>query len=475
MPCLVGLTNMRREIRMSKDDKMLSGHVQLIRCFESSRQMLFKRYEKVVGLSMIYAQMRTIAILVVVLETAVWGHPVIPASDQKEPIALINGIIHPANGETIKGGSILFSDGKILAVGKNISLPPDAIQIDVNGDHIYPGLFNTGGQLGLVEVNSVRATKDYSEAGSLNPNVRAAAAVNPDSEAIPVTRSNGVLITLTIPTGGLISGKSAVLQLDGWTWEDLSLKTEAGVHVNWPSNNDGLKRLESFFDTAIEYRKRRDQSSDQREDLRLAGLLPVLNGQIPLIAHADSLATIRSAVSFANTYGIKLVIHGGYDAERCANLLRENNVPVIVGSVYRLPRRRSDFFDDAYTLPARLDAAGVKFCISGVSRFGASNLRNRPYHAATAIAYGLDKDEALRSITIHPAEILGVSDRIGTLEPKKDATLIVTNGDLFETATNVRFAFVAGRRLDLNDRHRILWEKYRTKYERQGLLQKSSE
>lgn len=419
---------------------------------------------------MIYQRITNVCIALVLLTASTGAHPIIPAADQQEPIALINGMIHPASGAAIAGGSILFADGKILAVGKNITIPADAQQIDVMGDHIYPGLFNTGGQLGLVEINSVRATRDYSEVGNLNPNVRAAAAVNPDSEAIPVTRSNGVLLTLTIPSGGLISGTSAILQLDGWTWEDLSLKQEAAVHVNWPRTNSRLKQMEAFFDNAIEYRKRRNGSSDQKVDLRLSGLLPVLERKIPLIAHADSLEAIRSAVSFATSYGIKLVIHGGYDAERCANLLREKSIPVIIGSVYRLPRRRSDFFDDAYTLPSRLHSAGVKFCISGVSRFGASNLRNLPYHAATAVAYGLEKEEALRSLTLYPAEILGVSDRVGSLERTKDATLIVTSGDLFETSTHVKFAYIQGRRLDLNDRHRMLWKKYRTKYERQGLL-----
>jgi imidazolonepropionase-like amidohydrolase len=229
-----------------------------------------------------------------------------------------------------------------------------------------------------------------------------------------------------------------------------------------------LKSLHDAFDRAADYHKAREAGDpeDPTVDARWKALLPVLAGEMPIIVHANSATEIQAAVAFAAARSLKLIIYGGADAPYCAALLKQHDVPVIVGSVYRLPRRRSDAFDDAYTLPARLHQAGVAFCIAGVDRFGASNLRNLPYHAATAVAYGLPEDEAIKALTLYPAQILGVASRVGSLEVGKDATLIVTTGSPLETPSQVERAFIQGRVVDLNSRHTQLWKKYQVKYQR---------
>lgn len=416
----------------------------------------------------------------------------IPGSKQRRPIALAGGTIHTVGGTSIPNGVLVFDKGKITQVGKaaEVKTPASAERVNVAGKHVYPGLFDAYTNIGLVEVNAVRATQDYSESGRINPNVKANVAVNPDSELIPVTRSNGVLLALTAPTGGLISGKSAVLQLDGWTYEDLTLKPDTGLHINWPNmtpvielseeksakdqikeRDDALSKLQEVFDDARAYRRARtSEPSHQAFDARLDALMPVLDGTLPLIVRADDLHQIQAAVAFSIKENVKLIILGGFDAPHCAELLKEHDVPVIVGAVYRLPERRHDDYDAAYTLPERLRKAGIKFCISSSGRFGASNVRNLPYHAATAAAYGLPRDEALKAITLYPAEILGIANQVGSLEAGKDATLFIADGDIMETPTKVESAFIQGRKLDLSDKQKRLWQKYQ---EKQRQLQRS--
>jgi imidazolonepropionase-like amidohydrolase len=395
----------------------------------------------------------------------------IPAPKQDHPIALVNGTVYPVSGPAIERGTIVFIEGKITAVGKDVEVPDGAERVDLKGQRVYPGLFEAMSDIGLVEIDAVRSTIDKSEAGSVNPNVKAWVSVNPDSEVIPVTRSNGVLLAVTAPSGVLISGQAGVLQLDGWTYEDLTLKAPVGLVVNWPrirtADDKPHEALDKLFEEAAAYVKARKANPEQASDLRHEAIARVLNREIPLIVAAEELNQIQSAVAFADKHGVKLIIDGGYDAPLCANLLAAKNVPVIVGGVYRLPRRRSDSYDRAYTVPEELHRAGVTFCISGANRFGSSNARNLPYHAATAAAFGLPAEEALKSITLSPAEILGVADRVGSLDVGKDATLFIADGDPLEASTHVTAAYVQGRALDLTDRHKQLYEKYRAKYERQ--------
>ncbi|GIW94069.1 MAG: imidazolonepropionase [Pirellulaceae bacterium] len=405
------------------------------------------------------------------------AHPEIPGAPQRGPIALIGATVHPVSGPPIENGVVLFDSGKIVQVGSDVEIPPEAERIELPNRHIYPGLFDAYSQLGLVEIDAIRATRDTTETGALNPNVRAQVAVNPDSELIPVTRSNGVLLGLVAPTGGRISGQSAVMQWDGWTYEEMTLKAPAGLHIDWPrvppvlgrdtaTATNPLAELEELFRRAKAYRDAR-RAGWPLVDARLEALLPVLEGSVPIMVMADDGQQIQSAVGFRDRHQLRMVLFGGYDAPLCAELLRERNIPVVVTGIYRLPLRRDDPYDAPYTLPERLRRAGLRFCIAGVERFGASNVRNLPYHAATAAAYGLPRDEALRAITLYPAQIFEVADRVGSLEPGKDATLIVTTGDVLETPTHVVLAFIQGRRVELNDRHKRLYRKYRAKYEEQ--------
>ncbi|QDU26995.1 N-acetylglucosamine-6-phosphate deacetylase [Anatilimnocola aggregata] len=426
----------------------------------------------------------SLALLIVCTVTAIArANPEVPAPPQSGPIALVGGTIHPVEGSVIEAGTILFDGGKIIAVGNDVKLPAKTEKIDCRGQHIYPGLFDAYTDIGLVEINSVRATADFREVGNMNPNVRALSAVNPDSELIPVTRSNGVLLALTAPRGVFVAGQSAVIQMDGWTPEQMSLKSAAGLMVHWPQpssnpapadpsddpilslpKDDAIKQLRKALNDARSYGAARQADANYPADARWESLQPVLAGELPLMVHAESLEQIQSAVAFGDEFKLKLIIVGGYDAPRCADLLKPRGIPVIVTAVYRLPRRRNDDYDAPYTLCERLRAAGVKFCISSSSRFGASTVRNLPYHAATAAAYGLPADEALKSITLYPAQILGVDDRVGSLKTGKDATLIITSGDPLETPTQVTGAYIQGRKVAWNDRHKRLFDKYQEKY-----------
>lgn len=415
------------------------------------------------------------------------GAQEIPGGKQRKPIVLKNATLHPIDAKQIDNGMLLIEDGKIAAIGKRVKVPKGAKSIDLKGKHVYPGLFEAHTQMGLTELAAVRATNDYRESGTMNPNVKALVSVYPDNMIIPVTRSNGVLFAQTAPTGGLISGKSAVIQLDGWTYEDMSLKAAAAMQVDWPSQAlsgrararmtakeaetalkkqaELLTKLTEFFAASRDYRDARNATgSTQNYDARLEAMIDVVDGKMPMMVKANSAAEIQSAVNFSIQEKVKLIILGGYDAGECAGLLKKFDVPVVIGAVHRVPNRRSDEYDRAYTLAARLHKAGVKFCISGTERSKTWNARNLPYQAATAAAFGLPVDEAIRAITLSPAEIFGVDDRIGSLTVGKDASLIVTDGNPLEIRTDVVMAYLQGRKVDLSNRQKRLYKKYQQKY-----------
>ena len=420
-----------------------------------------------------------------VVSNASWAtaQNAVPGATQSEPVALVGGTLHPMSGDKIEDGTIVFADGKITAIGADVELPEKVKTISIEGKHVYPGLFEAHSQMGLTELAAVRASVDTSETGQLNPNAKAVSSVNPENIIIPVTRANGVLLALSAPSGGLVSGQAAVLQLDGWTYEDMAVKSSAAMQVNWPSQTlsprrarrmskeeikeykqtqlKNLRGIRKLFDQARAYRDLRVSSpDDQAFDLRLEGMVPVVDGELPMLVRADRAAEIQSAVTFAVEQEVKIIILGGYDAEQCAALLKKHDVPVIVSAVFRLPQRTDDGFDRSYTLPKRLHNAGVKYCISGTDRSRTWNARILPYHAATAVAYGLDQEEAMRAITLYPAQILGVDDRVGSLEIGKDATLIVTDGTPLETFTRTEQAFIGGRKVDLTSKHLQLYKKY---------------
>ncbi len=397
-----------------------------------------------------------------------WASDQIPGAPQTAPIAIVGGTIHTVSGDTIERGTLVFREGRIVELGKRVEIPADAEVIDAAGKHVYPSLIEANSDIGLVEINSVSATVDSSETGSINANVRSAFAFNADSELIPVNRANGILLAVSAPSGGLVSGRSSLMMMDGWAWEDMTLKADTAMHVRWPRSESEVKRLAELFEQTKRYIAARDAARplEQPKDLRLEAMRQVVEGEIPLIVAATSLDQIEAAVSFAKQQAVSLIISGGYDAPLCAELLKQEKVPVIISGIYRVPQRRHGAYDEGYTLAKKLSDAGIAFCISAGGRFGATGIRNLPYNAATAAAYGLSEEEALRAITLSPAEILGVSDRVGSLQVGMDATLFIADGDILETPTQVLNAFVQGRAVDLSNKQTQLYRKYTTKQER---------
>jgi imidazolonepropionase-like amidohydrolase len=409
----------------------------------------------------------------------------IPAPPQTKPIVLMNGTVHTVSGADISGGNVLFEDGKITAVGKNITLPDDVIKIDIEGKHVYPGLIALNTNLGLSEIEAVRATRDKNETGEINPNVRAEAAFNPDSELIPVARANGIAVVQSMPVGGLVSGLSALMMMDGWTWEDMTLKAPLGLHIYWPSMNFNREngsskerrdeRIQQIKDTIAEaraYWKAREANPNaHNSDSRWEAMKPVLDGEANVMIHADDIREIQASITWVLDEGLKPILVGGRDSWRITEWLKERDIPVIVYSADTLSFRDWEPFDTGFTLPKKLFEAGVKFAYS-FPQYGNSGdnaiLRNLPYHVAKAVSYGLPKDEGLKSITLYPAQIMGVADRVGSIETGKDATLIITDGDPLEIRTHVEKMYIQGRDVDLTSRHTMLYEKYKTKYEQQN-------
>lgn len=410
----------------------------------------------------------------------------VPAQKQSRAIALVGGTVHTVSGPTIEGATIVFDDGKIVAIGRDVNLPRDIDEISISGKHVYPGLIAANTSLGLVEINSVRATRDFSETGDINPSARAEVSINPDSELIPVARANGLTMAVSVPLGGTISGTSALIALDGWTWEDLAFQAPLGMHLFWPRmavnrspfartpakeqlerRDKNLQKITATFEHARAYLKAKEAVTKRHHDTDTSweAMIPVLKKEIPVFIHANGIAEMQAAIDWASSEDIKMVIVGGADAWRLTDLLVEKDIPVIIGGIHRTPSRRWEDFDTPFTLPLKLHEAGVRFCIATRGGgFGTAHVRNLPYHAAMAVAYGLPQDVAIKALTMFPADILGVGDRVGSLVEGKDATLIVTDGDPLEITTQVEMSFIQGRPVDLASRHTQLYEKYQAKY-----------
>ena len=403
------------------------------------------------------------------------------AAPQERTVTILNATIHPVSGPVIETGTVIFDKGRITQVGKSGGSAKDvkADIIDGKGLHVYPGLISAYSQLGLREISAVRAMNDYNEVGAIKPEVRAAVAVNPDSTLLPVTRSNGILTFATFPAGGLISGRCSVMRMDGWTWEDMAIRADAGLVVRWPFDRAARRRrrraaatpapattraekIREAFAQARAYHEAKKMSPGTPTDLRWEGMRATLDGSRPVFFFAYQYEQIVGAVEFAAEQKLRAIIVGGRDAHLCTQLLKKHDVAVIIDSIHRFPKRADSDFDETYRLPARLQAAGVRWCMASGER--EPNRRNLPYAAARAAAYGLDRDAALRSITLGAAEVLGVDKDLGSLETGKAATLIITDGDPLELTTKVLRAFVDGREIDLSNKQTKLAAKYRAKY-----------
>lgn len=417
--------------------------------------------------------------LLLVLVTSLAAHDYIPGEKQSHPILLSGGNVFTVSGDMLPGHDILFEDGRITRIERGIPAPPGCEVVDVSGKNVYPGLIACGTTLGLTEIGSVRATNDSREIGRVTPEVMTHTAYNPDSELQPTVRANGITTVQVAPDGRLLRGRSCILHLDGWTVEEAAVKLIDGMHMSWPATgiNTGWwesrspeeqrrdqqrnrDQMASIFEDALAYHKARLADPKTPVDLRLEAMAPLFSGDLPLYVSADDSRQIEEAVVFCRERAIKLVIVGAREAYKVADLLRENDVPVIYGSVQVLPGADQSY-DLPFRIPKMLKDAGVKFCISNFSSWGSRNL---PWQAGQAAAYGLDGAEALRSVTLSAAEILGIGDQQGSIEVGKKATIVVSDGDILDyMGHNVIMMYIDGRKIDLDSKHKELYRKYQAR------------
>ncbi len=404
--------------------------------------------------------------------------------------AFTGATAYPVSGPPVENAVLLVEDGKILAVGPGLAVPAGAAVVDLSGRRLYPGFIHPASVLGLIEIGSVRGTVDTTEIGDINSDLRVEAAFHGDSMLLPPTMAGGVLTAHVVPQGGVFRGTSALMALDGWTWEDMLLEAPVGAHLSYPAllpssrgwrrqsaeevekrKNEALEAIERTLDDAEAYGKALRAAADGlgpavEKNAKLEALLPVLAGELPLFIEAAERTQIESALEWAEKRGLdNLVLVAGPDAAHLAEELAERQIPVILDGVLEQPPRDWEPYDTAYTAAARLYEAGVRFCIGdGGGGFGAANARNLPFHAAMAAAFGLPPEVALRSVTLSVAEVLGVDDRLGSLEPGKDATFIATDGDPLEILTRIERAWIGGQEVDLSaDRQKRLYEKWRAR------------
>jgi len=409
---------------------------------------------------------------------------VYPAKPQDKPIAITNATIHIGNGQVVENGTIVFTGGHISYVGTSATIPAGATTIDATGKQVYPGLILSGSQLGLQEAGSgTRATNDYAELGEINPNIRSIVAYNSDSKIINTLRSNGILLAVSEPTGGLISGSSSIVQLDAWNWEDAAYGIDNGIHFNMPgllnrpnpfanvstqtpavdpikSSLDRIEQVKNFFREAKAYLS---ETKHDAVNLKYEAVKGLFDHKQKLFVHCNLVKEMLVAVDFAKLYGFDVVIVGGSESYQVADLLKKFNIPVILDQMHSLPTAEDDDFDQPYKTPAILKKAGVLFAINDVD--GQTRGRNLMYNAGTAAAYGLPKEEALRAITLDAATILGIGSKTGSLEVGKDANIIISEGDILDMRSSlVTHAFIQGRTINLDDKQKQLNERYRLKY-----------
>ena len=396
--------------------------------------------------------------------------------------AITGATVVPVTGPTIPNGTVLVSGGKITAVGANVAVPAGATVIDGKGLFVYPGLFDSGTSLGLTEIGSVPGGEDRQELGEFNPHNLALTAVNPHSELIPVTRVSGVTTVITGAEGGLISGSAALVDLDGWTPDEMSIRPRAGMVMTYPRITGGggfgggggggggnqtpeqqretrdrqTRALRTYLWDAKAYNDVRDHG---KANLPFAAMGAVLRGEIPAIFDVVTTEQIQGVLALADTFKLKVILRGATGAWRVADTLAARKIPVIVGPTTQLPQGE-DAYDAIYANPGVLARAGVKIAFQTDD---AGNSRNVAYNAALAVAYGLDAEAALKAVTIWPAEIWGVADRYGSIEVGKVANLLVTTGDPLDVRSVPRHVFIRGRPVPLSDRHTRLYEQFKAR------------
>lgn len=408
-----------------------------------------------------------------------FGQNSLPEPGKTVSVLISGATIHVGNGTVIENGKIGFKAGKITEVGTSVA---DAsvydFQINASGKHIYPGFILPNTILGLTEVDAVRATRDFNETGEMNPSARSLVGYNTDSKIIPTIRSNGVLYCQPSPRGGLISGTSSVMMLDGWNWEDAALKRDDGIWLNWPAElfrtgwwgepgeDEPNKKRKEDLEKIKHILQRAKAAEEGTDDLNLAALKPLFTGKKNLYINVSRAKEIRESVLFFKELGVKnIVISGGEESYLVADFLKTENIPVLLERLHSLPFKSDDAYDLPYELPKKLKDAGVLYALSYSGNMEAMGSRNLPFLAGTSVRFGLTKEEALMSITLNTAKILGIDDRCGSLEPGKDASLFISTGDALDVISNqVEMAFIQGRLIRLSNHQTELYERYKAKY-----------
>lgn len=409
---------------------------------------------------------------------------VYPAAAYKGKLFITGGTIHVGNGQVIEGGTIAVDNGKIVQVGQNITiLPTDAKVVDAKGKQVYPGIILPVSDLGLKEIaNGVRGSNDNEELGDLNPNIRSIVAYNTDSKIINTLKASGILLAGVAPQGGTISGSSTVVQLDAWNWEDAAYKMDGAIHVNLPTFitrprrfggrgaapptdpvKEAMEKIDEIKGFFREARAWLQEPAHKEDNLKFEAVKGLFNHQQKLFVHGDQVKQMLVAVDFAKEFGFDVVIVGGSESWQIADLLKQNNIAVILGQQHSLPTTEDDDVDQPYKTPAQLLKAGVLFALNDDNE--ETRYRNLLYNAGTAAAYGMTKEQALQAITLNSAKILGIDDRAGSLEAGKDANIVISGGDILDMRTSlVEHCFIQGREVSLENKQTQLYKRYMSKY-----------
>ncbi|HLP52483.1 MAG TPA: amidohydrolase family protein [Chitinophagales bacterium] len=403
-----------------------------------------------------------------------------PAPKQTQAIYLTHATVHTGDGKVLQNATVAFANGVISMVEENPSFKTDETGkvIDCTGKHIYPGLIAPNTKVGIDEIEAVRATNDFAEVGVYNPDARAIIAYNTDSRVTPTVRSNGILFAQSTPMWSTISGTSAVVQLDAWNWEDALVK-EDGIWMYWPSmmtrggwwgepepakaNKEYDKQVNAIKDYFREAKSYYEAGAHAKTNLRFEAMRGLFNQSKNVYVNVDAVKEMQHVIAFAEEFGLKLVISGGEESWMIADELAKKKIPVILGKTHELPGSADADVDQPFKTPTILQKAGVLFCISIPGGFWQE--RNLSYNAGTAVAYGLTKEQALAAITLNTAKILGVDSKIGSLEKGKDASLIVSSGDVLDMRTStIEYAFINGRQINLDNKQKELNQKFMKKY-----------
>ena len=434
---------------------------------------------------------RSIKILVALLLTTAMAHAqddVYPAKPYAGRLFITGGTIHVGNGQVIENGTIEINGGKIVHIGADVQASGgDAKVIDAKGKQVYPGLILPVTDLGLKEIGSgVRGSNDFEELGDLNPSVRSIVAYNTDSKVINTLKSNGILLAGTTPEGGTISGSSTIVQLDAWNWEDAAYKMDNAIHVNLPTfitrprrfgggggrfgnapATDPVKEalakieeLKTFFRQAKAYSA---ETTHKETNLKFEAVKGLYTKQQKLFVHGDQVKQMLVAVDFAKEFGFDVTIVGGSESWLIADLLKQNNISVILQQLHALPTTEDDDVDQPFKTPAVLQKAGVLFALN--DNHEEARYRNLMFNAGTAVAYGLTREQALQAITLNSAKICGIDDRTGSLEPGKDANIVISGGDILDMRTSlIEHCFIQGREISLDNKQTQLYHRYMIKY-----------